>query len=149
MRSNRVILAAWLAIIPALLAALQPAAIFTDHAILPRDRPVPVWGTTTPGETITVNFAGYTSTATADADGRWQTTLPALDADATGRDLVIAGTTTVTLTGILVGEVWLASGQSNMQWALNITHDGSLDIASSAALPGIREFAVDRRAPRR
>lgn len=145
MRSNRVILAFGLAIIPALLAALQPAAIFTDHAILPRDRPVPVWGTATPGEIITVNFAGYTSTATADADGRWQTTLPALDADATGRDLVIAGTTTVTLTGILVGEVWLASGQSNMQWALNITHDGSLDIASSAALPGIREFAVDRR----
>jgi sialate O-acetylesterase len=132
---------------PTLLAALQPAALFTDHLVLQRDRPIPVWGTAAaPGAIVTVGFDGHTATATTDADGRWLVTLPARSAVSTSRDLTISsGSTSLTLNDVLVGEVWLASGQSNMAWTLAQTRDAALDAPASVGLTGVREFLVERR----
>src|SRR5688500_16439727 len=96
-------------------ADVFPAYLFSDNAVLQRDKPVPVWGTADAGEKVSVSFAGHTASTTADAAGKWRVDLPALPANATPAKMVIKGKNTVTRTGILVGEVWLASGQSNMQ----------------------------------
>src|SRR5437868_742921 len=72
-------------------AKVTPAALFSDHAILQRDKPVAVWGRADPGEKITVTFGGQSATATADAHGDWVLRLSPMAADATPRDLVIRG----------------------------------------------------------
>jgi sialate O-acetylesterase len=91
---------------------------YTDNAILQRAMKVPVWGWSEPGTKITVTFAGQAKTATTDKGGKWMLELDPLTASAEPRDMVITegGGETRTLKNILVGEVWLASGQSNMQW---------------------------------
>ena len=127
-----------------LAAAVRPAAVFTSHAVLQQGRPVPVWGTADAGEKVTVRFADQSVATTAGAEGRWRVDLAPLAASATGRPLVIAGTNTVTLENVVVGEVWLASGQSNMAWNLARTFDASLDVGTAGAFPGVREIMVKR-----
>ena len=95
----------------AFLAAVQLASPFSDHMVLQRGRPVPVWGTGTPGEAVSVEFAGQRLDATVDANGRWRVDLAPMPACKTGRDLTAGG---VTVKDVLVGEVWLCAGQSNM-----------------------------------
>lgn len=97
-----------------LMAEISPAPLFRDHAILQRNLPLPVWGRAGPGERITVTFRGQEVGTTTDRDGRWIVCLEPLSASLEPADLVIAGKTTVTVRDVLVGEVWLASGQSNM-----------------------------------
>jgi sialate O-acetylesterase len=126
-------------------ADVVPAFLFNDNAVLQRDKPVPVWGTADAGERVSVAFAGHTATTTADATGKWRVDLPALPANATPSSLVIKGKNTVTRTGILVGEVWLASGQSNMQQMVKESFDSSLDIAGSARFSMIRELRPDKK----
>jgi len=99
-------------------SAIELGAPFADNAILQREMPVPVWGWSKPGTKIVVKFTGQAKTATAGADGKWMLQLDALRANAAPAEMVIsddAGRRAV-LKNILVGEVWLASGQSNMQW---------------------------------
>ena len=87
--------------------------VLSDHMVLQREAPVPVWGTAAPGEQVTVKFREQTKTATADKDGKWLVKLDALTAG--GPDaLTVVGKNTVTLQDVLVGEVWVGSGQSNM-----------------------------------
>lgn len=94
---------------------LRLNAFFTDHAVLQRERPVPVWGTAEPGEAVKVAFAGQEKTVKADAKGDWRVDLDPLPASKEGRDLSVStSAATLHLTDILVGEVWLAAGQSNM-----------------------------------
>jgi len=76
---------------------------------------VPVWGWAAPGESVTVKFSGQTKTTRAAADGKWLVKLGKLKASFTPQTLVIAADETITFTNILVGEVWLGSGQSNME----------------------------------
>ena len=97
---------------------LQLGAPFHDHAVLQRGMTVPVWGWSKPGTTVTVEFAGQKVSATAGKDGKWMAELKDLKASFKPAELVIseAGGKKETLTDILVGEVWMASGQSNMQW---------------------------------
>ena len=121
-------------------ADVVPAYVFSDNAVLQRDKPIPVWGTASAGEKVSVAFAGHSANTTADAAGKWRVDLPALRANATPGNMVIKGKNTVTRTGILVGEVWLASGQSNMQQMVSETFDSVLDIAGSARFPMIREL---------
>ena len=121
-----------------------PAGLFTDHAVLQQGRPVPVWGTADAGEKISVAFAGKTYTATAGADGKWQVVLDSLTTSSEPRDLVIRGGSdadAVTLKDVVVGEVWLASGQSNMEMSVGGSSDAPEEIAA-ANFPLIREFAV-------
>jgi len=100
--------------------AIELGAPFADNAILQREMPVPVWGWSTPGTKVTVEFAGQKKTATAGADGRWTASLDPLTANATPAEMVVTDDAgkKVVLKNILVGEVWMASGQSNMQWVV-------------------------------
>ena len=103
-------------------AEVRVAKIFSDHMVLQRDRPAPIWGWATPGQAVTVAFAGQTKRATADAQGRWRVTLDPLPANSTGRELTAkaegATPQRVTIQDVLVGEVWFTVGQSNMMMGL-------------------------------
>ena len=101
-------------------AELRFARIFTDHAVLQRDRPVPIWGWASPAAEVTVSFAGQQQAAIADASGRWQVQLAPLAASAEPRTLSVSRSgETVALEDILVGDVWLAGGQSNMGFSIS------------------------------
>src|SRR4051812_22900108 len=103
-------------------ASLQLASPFSDHAVLQRDIPVPVWGwDDQSGATITVTYGGQTKQTIVNAAGVWRVDLEPLAGSATGADLIVAGSSTVTLHDVVVGEVWLASGQSNMEWTMRDT----------------------------
>lgn len=101
-------------------SGLELAAPFTDHAVLQQDVAVPVWGwDDQPGAEVTVAFAGQLHRTRVSVAGSWRVDLAPLVASAEGRDLVVTrGHTSVTLRGVVVGEVWLASGQSNLEWTL-------------------------------
>jgi sialate O-acetylesterase len=92
--------------------------ILGNNMVLQRNAPVPVWGTASPGEKVTVKFSKQTKTTTADASGKWLVKLDAMAASAKPATLTISGTNTIKLENILVGEVWLCSGQSNMQYEM-------------------------------
>ncbi|MGJ8672093.1 sialate O-acetylesterase [Rubritalea sp.] len=111
------------ALIPnSLMAELSVASPFTDNAVLQRDMPVPVWGTADAGSTVTVEFAGQKKSAQADAEGKWKVKLAPLEANVQAQELKVSNTEDqLTLSNILVGEVWICSGQSNMQ--MGITPD--------------------------
>jgi sialate O-acetylesterase len=111
----------------AVIAAPAPAAVvlaspFTSHMVLQREMKVPVWGTAEPGEQVSVSFAGQEKTATAGADGSWRVDLDPLAVSADGRSFAVRGSHTagpLQLEDVLVGEVWLASGQSNMDFTVS------------------------------
>lgn len=124
-------------------ADVVPAFLFNDNAVLQRDKPIPVWGTADADEKVSVAFAGHTAATTADATGKWRIDLPALPANATPANLVIKGRNTLTLANIVVGEVWLASGQSNMEQTVKETFDAAIDIPGSARFAMIRHIRTD------
>lgn len=100
---------------PGLAAEAKLAQIFQDDMVLQREMPVPVWGWGDAGAKVTVSFAGQEKTATAGDDGRWQVTLDPMDANAKAQSLKAdIGGTGIERKGVLVGEVWIAAGQSNM-----------------------------------
>jgi sialate O-acetylesterase len=103
------------------LAEVKLASPFTDHLVFQRDKKVPVWGTAEPAEKVTVEFAGQKKSATADAGGRWRINLDSMPASDDSRTLTVTGSATaapVKCDDILVGEVWLCSGQSNMDFTV-------------------------------
>ncbi len=108
--------------------------LFADHAVLQRDATIPVWGWAAAGEAVTVTLAGGMTQTVAGADGAWRVTLGKLPAGGP-HTLVIAGTRTVTLTDLLIGDVWLCSGQSNMRGS-----GPSAEDVAGAELPLIRQF---------
>ena len=154
------LIAGWTAIAA---AAVKLPAIFGDDMVLQRGRPVPVWGWADKGEKVTGSIAGQTLATKADQQGRWKVTLDALDSelmevavknqsgdidfiwmpaqltmtveDSSGSTLVFKN--------ILVGEVWLCSGQSNMVWGLGASNNGRQEIAK-ADYPSIRLFFVPK-----
>lgn len=124
-------------------ADLALHGLFSDNAILQRDRKLAVCGKTDKPEPVTVTFAGQTATATP-ADGGWLARLPPLAASAEGRDLVVSqGDQKITRRNILVGDVWLCGGQSNMQWEVHQCA-GAKEALETAANPAIRLFTVGR-----
>ena len=107
---------------PCARAEVHLASPFTSHMVLQRDMKAPVWGTADAGETVTVEFAGQKISAQADADGNWRANFKPLKVSAEGRRLTVTGSHTaqpITLDDVLVGEVWLASGQSNMDFSMS------------------------------
>ncbi|MDB6127517.1 MAG: Sialate O-acetylesterase [Verrucomicrobia bacterium] len=117
------------------------APLFQDHAVLQRDQPVPVWGQADAGEHVTVSFKGQQFGTTASADGRWIIYLDALVTSAEPAELVVQGKNTVTLSDILVGEVWLASGQSNMELPVRMSNNAEKEIAE-ANFPLLRHIKI-------
>ena len=126
------------------LAEVRLPAVFADHMVLQRDLALPVWGWAAPGEKVTVTLGKTSAKTTADANGNWQVKLRASKANSTPQDLVIAGENTVTITDVLVGDVWLCSGQSNMEMELG-SCQAPEDIAA-ANLPNLRQIKVELRA---
>jgi sialate O-acetylesterase len=144
MKSNHTALAVLLLMQLAALhaAELKLAALFSDHMVLQRDKPVPVWGWSDAGESIKVEFAGQKKNAIADASGKWQVKLDPLTASTESRALIIQSEKLdrkLQIADVLVGEVWLGSGQSNMAMrvsgALNYKNE-----QATANLPQIRTF---------
>ncbi|WP_448698371.1 sialate O-acetylesterase [Mucilaginibacter sp. AW1-3] len=92
--------------------------VIGSNMVLQRQKPVPVWGTASAGEQVTVKFGKQTKKVVADASGNWKVVLDAMTASNIGQDMIIAGSNTITLHNILIGEVWVCSGQSNMQYEM-------------------------------
>ena len=118
--------------------------VISSGMVLQRDQGVPIWGKADPGEAITVRFNGQVRNTAADANGRWLIRLRPLKATATPSILIIEGRNKIQLPDILVGEVWLVAGQSNMQRLLSETANGPEAIAA-ANHPTIRLFNVSRQ----
>ncbi len=120
-------------------AEVRLPAIFSDHAVLLSGAAVPVWGWADAGEKVEVFFAGQTKSATPGADGKWMVKLDSLKADAKPQELTVKGKNTVTVKDVLVGEVWLGSGQSNMAMMVGAAKDFEKEQAA-ANLPLVRMF---------
>lgn len=118
MRRGQVPWLAWLVVVAGGVAGARADVklpnVFSDHLVLQRSQPVPVWGTAAAGEKVTVRFRDQEQSATAGADGKWLVKLAPLTAGGPDK-LVVAGNNSITLDDVLVGEVWVGSGQSNMQ----------------------------------
>src|SRR4051794_8611509 len=122
-------------------ADVKLPAIFADHLVLQRGKPVAVWGTADAGEEVTVSFGGDTKKATADKEGAWKVALDKLEASSEGRDLTVKGKNEVALKDVLVGEVWICSGQSNMGFTVSSSIDAQKEVAA-ANDPQLRMFHV-------
>ena len=118
-------------------------ALVGDNMVVQQGVPARVWGTAAPGERVAVSMAGKSATATADAEGRWEVRIGPYDAGGP-HTMTVAGKTTVTVRNVLVGEVWVGSGQSNMEWPLQSARNGAEEIAK-AAYPEIRLFTVAKK----
>jgi sialate O-acetylesterase len=111
--------------------ALRLARLFSDGMVIQRQMRVPVWGWSAPGATITVAFDGVPRTVRADAAGSWKSSLAALPAGGPHRLVVRAGTDSVVVRDILAGDVWIASGQSNMEWPMANVKNAAAEIAAA------------------
>lgn len=123
--------------------ALRVPSVFTDHMVLQREQANPVWGWDDPGTKVRVRFGETEVRTVADAAGRWEVELEARPAQWEPETLLIEGTDRLEIEDVLVGEVWICSGQSNMQWALRQTWNGDLN-ALGADYPGMRLLTVPR-----
>ena len=132
------VLVSW---ITAVQADVKLPSIFGNSMVLQRDLPVPVWGWAEPGEKVTVSLAGQSKDTVADAKGQWRVALDPLKTNAEGQSLKIAGNNTIELGDVLVGEVWICSGQSNMEFGLGGAVNGKEEVAA-ANHPQIRLFQV-------
>ena len=117
--------------------------LFTDHMVLQRELPAPVWGWAAPDCEIKVSFAGKTATAKADEAGRWQVKLGPSPAGGP-HSLRVEGPQTVVIQDVLVGDVWICSGQSNMEMGMGGVNKSQQEIAA-ADHPKLRLFTVPKR----
>jgi len=118
--------------------------IFSDHMVIQQEQPVPIWGRALPNAEVTVLFREQTAQTTASAKGEWKLNLQPEPASFTPAELVVRSATTVKRFGdVLVGEVWLASGQSNMEWAVANSLDADIEILA-ARHPAIRIHEIER-----
>lgn len=125
------------------LSAVKPHALFSDGAVLQRDAKVPIWGTADDGEEVSVRFGDREAKATA-KDGKWRVELEPLKANGTPATLTIKGTNTVEVADVLVGDVWVCGGQSNMEWPLQAS-DAPESAISAADDAKLRLFTVPRK----
>src|ERR1051325_5383411 len=123
-------------------AAVKLPAVLSDHMVLQQGRPVRIWGSADAGETVRVQLQGQTATAKAGDNGKWVAWLRPLTA-AGPLEMTVAGANTITLHDVLVGEVWLGSGQSNMEFRLATANNHDEEIAH-ANYPMIHLFQVKR-----
>ena len=122
-------------------ADVRVAKVFTDHMVLQRKVSAPVWGWADPAEQVQVRFGAQHKKVTADASGVWMVKLDPLKASAEGRQLSVSGNNTLEFNDVLVGDVWICSGQSNMEWPMRSIINSAEEIAA-ANYPPIRLFDV-------
>lgn len=124
------------------MAQLSMPNVFADHMVLQADKPAKLWGQAAPQAELTASFAGQSVKAEADAQGAWSVSLPPMGASAEGAKLVVSdGEQILEFEDVLIGEVWFASGQSNMQWSLK--QIGDAETIATADQPEIRFFQAD------
>ncbi len=123
-------------------AQLKVANVFTDHMVLQRNAAIPVWGWAGKGEKVTVNFHGQIKTTTADKSGKWFLNLDKEIAGGPYTLIVKTKKENLSLQDVLVGDVWICSGQSNMEWVLSATNDAATEI-SAASNNNIRHIKVE------
>jgi sialate O-acetylesterase len=116
-------------------------AVIGSHMVLQRAQLCPIWGWADPGEKVTVEFAGQKKSAVAAADGSWSVELRAMKANSTPQTMTITGKNKVTVEDVLVGEVWLCSGQSNMEWSVADSDNANNEIAAGNH-PRIRQIKI-------
>lgn len=126
---------------PRVAAEVALPALFSDHAVLQRGERVPVWGKAAAGEEVRVKLGEATAQARAGADGRWQVHLNLGQAPAGPHTLEVKGIRTIAVHDVMIGEVWLASGQSNMEWVVANT-TGAKDVVARSANSALRQFRV-------
>lgn len=124
-------------------AEVRLPALFSNGMVLQQLQLVRVWGSADSGEEVTVTFGDQAHSIVTDATGKWSVTLNPMNAGAPPARLVVAGKNTLTLENVVVGEVWLCSGQSNMQWTVRQAANADAEIAG-ANHPQIRMFNVER-----
>lgn len=129
---------------PSAAQSLALAGVFADHMVLQRKAPLRIWGLARPGQLVHVAVAGQQVGTRAGADGRWLARLAPLEAGGPYELRVSAGAEQRRLTDVLVGDVWIAAGQSNMEWLLADTTNAAADIAT-AGLPQIRHAKMPHR----
>ncbi len=122
------------------LAEVRLPRVIGSHMVLQQEIPLPIWGWAEPSEQVKVVFRGAEAAAAADMDGKWMVKLPAQQAGGPF-EMTIAGKNTIQLTDILVGEVWIGSGQSNMEMGIGVIMNGAQE-AAAANYPNIRLFMV-------
>ncbi len=128
--------------VPAIQEGLCVSNLFQTNMVIQRDKAIKVWGWADPGESVTVTFGDAQATVTAGAERAWRATLPAMPASAAPQAMTVEGAkATLTLDNILIGDVWVLGGQSNMEFELAKVENGALEIAS-ANYPLIRILTV-------
>ena len=148
MKNNNFLLGATIAFLASiqinyLFANVKVARIFSDHMVLQRNVNAPIWGTADPGEKITVQINGLTSSTVASNDGLWKVYLPEFGAGGP-YEMTVSGNNEVKYSDIMFGDVWIASGQSNMAWRLDNSNNAEEEVRN-ANHPDIRLFYVPRR----
>lgn len=128
------------------LAQLKLPSLVSDNMVLQRDAKLPIWGYAKPGEKVTLTFQKQSKTGKAGTDGKWTVNLDPIPAGGPFSLTVSAGKEQKTINNILVGEVWLAGGQSNMQWQLEQTVNNYQAEIAAANYPQIRQFGVKQEA---
>ena len=123
--------------------ALRLPRILSDHMVLQRERDLRIWGWGTPGETVKVSFNDQSAQAKAGRNGVWSVMLKPMKHGGPYQMTITAKSGNITLRNVLIGDVWLGSGQSNMEWTLNNTNDAATEIAA-ANYPKIRFFTVEK-----
>lgn len=125
-------------------AEIKLPSLFADHMVLQRGLAVPVWGTVGPNQEVTIDIAGKTAKAKADGSGQFMVKLPALEYGGNAVTMTIkAGEDKLVLTDVLIGDVWVASGQSNMEWTVAQSSEPE-KVAKEADHPNIRLFTFPR-----
>jgi sialate O-acetylesterase len=132
-------LLAALAILPAARADVKLPAVISDHMVMQSGVEVPIWGWAEPGEEVAVTFAGQTKTTKADGGGKWAVKLDKLKSGAEAQSLTAKGKNTISVADVLIGEVWLGSGQSNMAMQVSRANEPEKE-AAEAKFPAIRVF---------
>lgn len=119
-------------------------AIFGDNMVLQQGRNIPIWGKGAPGERVKISVGGKTAEAIADVHGRWKTTVGPLASGSASLEMRVKGNNELVFRNVLVGDVWVCAGQSNMAWPLSMTGNGE-ERAKQADFPQIRFFRVKRQ----
>lgn len=127
------------------MADIRLPAVISDNMVIQADTNVPIWGWANPNETVTITIGKQKQTATSGTNGKWMVKLEAMQPSAIPVEMTVMGKNTITIKNILVGQVWLASGQSNMAWKVRQAMNANTEI-HNAAYPKIRLFSVPRTA---
>ncbi len=124
-----------------ILAQLQLCRLFADHAVLQRQKPIQIWGNAKPNQAVALTFANQAQTTRSDATGNWRVTFAAMEAGGPYALNVASGKEALTVKDVLLGDVWLCSGQSNMEWKVLQTNDFKNE-RKNATFPNIRHYNV-------